>query len=103
MKTKNLFIALLASSLMGGLITLGGYKLFLEPKSLQSFETNQNTVFARYYDKDTTAFTVPEGLNFVYASTVVRPTVVHVRCSYDDAQMNKKTIRTIMTHFSILF
>lgn len=90
MKTKNLFFALLVSSLLGGAITLGGYKLFLEPKTLESFESNQNTIFARYYDKDTTAFTVPEGLNFVYASTIVRPTVVHVRCSYENVIGNNK-------------
>jgi len=83
MKTKNLFVALLLSSLLGGVVTLGGYKLFLEPKSLQSFEGNQNAVFARYFDKDTLAAVVPEGLNFVSASNIVRPTVVHVKCSYD--------------------
>ncbi len=87
MKTKNLFFALLFSSLLGGVITLGGYKLFLEPKTLQSFEGNQNAVFARYFDKDTTAVVVPEGLNFVSASNIVRPTVVHVKCSYDAKAM----------------
>lgn len=83
MKTKNLFFALLISSLLGGILTLGGYKLFLEDKTFQSFENNQNTVFARYFDKDTTGITVPEGLNFVYASNIVRPTVVHVKCTYE--------------------
>lgn len=88
MKTGKLFIALLFSSLVGGIITLSGYKLFLEPKSLQSIENEQNTVFARYFDKDTSGVVVPEGLNFVFAANIVTPTVVHVRCSYEGKTMS---------------
>lgn len=87
MKTSNLFAALVVSSLLGGAITLGGYKLFLEPKGFESFEKNQNTLFARYYDKDTTGITVPAGLNFVFASNVVRPTVVHIKSTYNASAM----------------
>jgi Do/DeqQ family serine protease len=83
MKIRNLFLALLLSSIFGGLITLGGYKLFLEPKNIQSFEQNQNSVFARYFDNDTSNIVVPEGLNFIYASNIVRPTVVHIKVTYE--------------------
>ncbi|MFN0048187.1 MAG: Do family serine endopeptidase [Cytophagales bacterium] len=88
MKTSKLFISLLISSFFGGVISLGGYKLFLEPKSLQTFEGNQNAIFARYFDKDTNGVVVPEGLNFVSASNIVRPTVVHVKCMYEAKAVN---------------
>ncbi len=83
MKTSRLFAALLFSSLLGGILTLGGYKFFIETKTFQSFDSDQKAVFARYLDKDTTGVVVPEGLNFVYASNIVRPTVVHVKCTYE--------------------
>lgn len=85
MKNKSIFLSLLLSSLLGGAITLGGYKLLLEPRHSQSFESEQNAVFARYFDKDTSGVVVPEGLNFVYASNIVRPTVVHVKTTYATA------------------
>jgi Do/DeqQ family serine protease len=79
MKIQNIVFALMFSSVIGGAITLGGYKLFLEPNRLQSFENQQNTIFARYNEKDTSGVVVPEGLNFIYASNIVRPTVVHIK------------------------
>jgi serine protease Do len=85
MKIRNLFFVMIFSSMIGGGLTLGGYKMFLEKQQLQSFENQQNTTFARYLDKDTTGVVVPEGLNFIYASNVVRPTVVHIKSSYASA------------------
>ena len=91
MKIRNLVFAMMFSSVIGGAITLGGYKLFLEKQELQSFDNQQNALFTRYYDKDTAGTIVPEGLNFIYASNIVRPTVVHIKSSYASAGTSGQT------------
>lgn len=82
MKTRTLIFGFLFSSLLGGVISLAGYILFVEKKDFQSFEQNQNALFARYY-ADTTQQAVPQGLNFIAASNIVRPCVVHVKTTYE--------------------
>lgn len=86
---KNILTLTLASAL-GGAASLGGYKLFLEDKhTYQSFENEQTAVFARYMKNDTAATVIPEGLNFIHASNVVRPTVVHIKSTYEIKQQQR--------------
>ncbi|MDX2191472.1 MAG: Do family serine endopeptidase [Bacteroidota bacterium] len=90
MKNAGSFARTILASLIGGALTLGGYLIFVDKKEYQSFDTNQKTLFARYYDKDTSGAVVPEGLNFIYASNIVRPTVVHVKTTYEPTGGSQK-------------
>lgn len=91
MKIRNLFFAMIFSSVLGGIVTLGGFKLFIENNQLQTLQEQQNTVFARYLEKDTTGIVIPEGLNFIYASNIVRPTVVHIKSTFTNVGTNGGT------------
>lgn len=79
---RQIYVAMLFCSLLGALIALGGYTL-LNPQedNFKSFEERQNVRFSSYV-ADTTAYVVPEGLNFVYAAEVATPGVVHIRSKY---------------------
>ncbi|MDX2195049.1 MAG: Do family serine endopeptidase [Cytophagales bacterium] len=84
MNSGKTFLSLLVASLIGGVLTLGGYKIFFDNKQYQSFDAQQKSVLARYYVNDTSGVVVPQGLNFIYASNVVRPTVVHIKTTYPE-------------------
>ncbi len=87
MSKRNLFFAMIFSSVFGGIIAIGGYTLLVEPDETQFVPTSQvspasftNFIF------DTTDFVVPEGLNFVYAAKSSTNSVVHIRTRYDGGQ-----------------
>ncbi|TAH26628.1 MAG: Do family serine endopeptidase [Cytophagales bacterium] len=77
------FVSVLAASILGGVATLYGYKTYVEQPTFQTFNQNQPSYFAKF-DYDTSKSVVPEGLNFIYASDVVRPSVVHIRTYYEN-------------------
>jgi len=82
MNTRKLFATLFLAALFGGLIAVGTVKVLEVPQDQQIQPTEQvdNIKFSSLLeDKD---FTVPEGLNFVYAAEVSTPAVVHIRSSY---------------------
>jgi hypothetical protein len=80
MSRKQYFIGLIVASIFGGLIVLGGYKIFDKEKSPQydTFEDRQNVKFSSF-SSDTTGYDIPEGLNFVQSARLVTPGVVHVK------------------------
>ncbi|NJN24968.1 MAG: Do family serine endopeptidase [Cyclobacteriaceae bacterium] len=78
MNRKQMFIGLLFASLFGGMVALGGYKLFeKEPPATFQSPIDNSFRFSNYL-KDS-SFIVPEGLNFVYAAELVTPRVVHIK------------------------
>lgn len=82
MNKRQLLVTVLFASLFGGLVALGGFKLFFEtPVPTQNTSANQ----VRYakYNFDTSSYIVPEGLNFVAAAEVATPAVVHIKSSYE--------------------
>jgi serine protease Do len=81
MNTKKLVLAVLLASFLGGILSLGGYKFFIEDKSYQSIEKHQQVRFSNYV-KDTNVV-VPQGMNFTYAADAVRPAVVHIKTLYE--------------------
>jgi Do/DeqQ family serine protease len=86
MNRKFFILGLLLASVLGGLISIAGFKFFNTPEKVyESFEQKQNVRFSNYL-KDT-AIIVPEGLNFIYAAERVRPAVVHIKTSYDATAM----------------
>lgn len=78
MNRRQLMVGLLFASLFGGIVALGGYKLFEKenPSYLQS-PPNSNVKFTNYLNDS--SFIVPAGLNFVYAAELVTPRVVHIK------------------------
>lgn len=82
MNKRQLLVTVLFASLFGGLVALGGFKLFYAEN--MPVENSQNSM-VRYakYNFDTSSYTVPEGLNFVAAAEVATPSVVHIRSTYE--------------------
>lgn len=81
MNKKTFIIAIILSSIFGGLIALAGFKLLSsEVRTYNSIDERQNVKFSSLLSD--TAFTVPAGLNFVYAAEQVVHGVVHIKSSY---------------------
>ena len=87
MNKRQLMVGLVFASLFGGIVALGGYKLFEKekPSYIQNSE-NKNVLFSSYLDDS--SFVVPEGLNFVYAAELATPTVVHIKSTMSATARN---------------
>ncbi len=84
MNRSLLFISMLMAAILGGIIAVFGVRYFSPPAStLGGAATNdqQAVNFTRYLPD--TNYTVPEGLNFVYAANSVTPAVVFIRSSFN--------------------
>ncbi len=81
MSKKQFIAGILFAAFLGGLFALGGFKLFEKDQPrYDTYQQNQNVRFSSLLSD--TSFTVPEGLNFVYAAEVATPTVVHIKSTY---------------------
>ena len=82
MGKKNLLFAMVASSFMGGFLALGGFMLMQPNPNPIVIPAAQGKIdrpaALTSYQLDTTAFVVPEGLNFVTAARKSTPAVVHI-------------------------
>jgi hypothetical protein len=87
MSKTQFILGLLFASVLGGIVALAGFRFFNEEKVAESFEQKQNVRFSSYFAD--TSFTVPEGLNFIYAAERVRPAVVHIKTSYEATAYGK--------------
>ena len=73
MTTRNIFFAMILSSVLGGAIAIGGYSLIAPAPGIVVPANNDdpsNVSFTNYVF-DSTDFVVPEGLNFVYAAKAI--------------------------------
>ncbi len=80
MGKRQLIMAMLASSLLGGLIVLLGMSV-LGGGSSSTTPLQGNTIATARYDEVNTAprnYVVPEGINFIKASSESVPAVVHI-------------------------
>ncbi len=78
MSRNQLIVGLVFASVFGGIVALGGYKLF-EKENPSYIPSPQNSkVQLSSYIEDS-SFIVPAGLNFVYAAELVTPRVVHIK------------------------
>ncbi len=78
MNKRQLILGLLLASILGGIIALGGYKLFEDDRPTYIQAPTQNKVLFSSYVSDS-SYVVPEGLNFVYAARIATPAVVHIK------------------------
>lgn len=84
-----MFLTVFLASVFGGLIALGSYNLFFQPKVNQPDPiSNESVRFAKLL-ADTNSYTVPEGLNFVFAAETTTPSVVHIKSSYSANRSNQ--------------
>lgn len=81
-KTRNLAFMLVLAAFLGAILSIAGYKFFIEEKRYESIEDKQNARLANYME-DTSSVVVPEGLNFIHAAKEVRPAVVHIKTYYE--------------------
>jgi len=88
MSTRSFIAGLLMSSVLGGLVALGVYKL-TEKEAPQAAPSaiGQPVQFTNFLADS--SFIVPEGLNFVYAAEVATPAVVHIRSAVSMASANQ--------------
>lgn len=82
MHNRKIFLALILSSFLGGVIALGGYSLIV-PEGLKVNDMEASNVRFTNYVFDSADFVVPEGLNFVYAAKSATPAVVHIKTIYN--------------------
>jgi serine protease Do len=85
MNMGNSFGKLILASTLGGVITLGAYKIFVPEKHYTSYG-NEDVFRNASYTIDSTKVTVPAGLNFIAAAEVVTPAVVHVKVLFEAKQ-----------------
>ncbi|MFY0689239.1 MAG: Do family serine endopeptidase [Cyclobacteriaceae bacterium] len=86
MSNKNLFLSMMLSSIVGGVVAIGGYQLLAPPIQpvIQTIPASQESSAAfTNYNFDTTGAIVPEGLNFVFAAKSSTEGVVHIRTTID--------------------
>ena len=89
MSKKHFYLGLILAALIGGLVAVGGFYLAQENRSLELSSLTpsaerQNVRFSSYINP--ADFTVPDGLNFVYAAQVSTPAVVHIRSKMESSQ-----------------
>ncbi len=89
MNKSQFFFGLVFASFLGAVLAIGGMKYFVNaPEPIVNQQDNSLGHFTSYFeDKD---FTVPDGLNFVYAAEVSTPTVVHIRSTYEGKRYNNQ-------------
>lgn len=83
MNKRNIVLAMVLSSFLGGILAIGGYVIVQPaPQNMIVPTAGVNPVSFTNYVFDSTDFVVPEGLNFVYAAKAATPAVVHIRTKY---------------------
>lgn len=85
MKPRFLFLLMLLSSFLGGLLTLIGYWLFFDSSKTNAQNHAQNVQFSKVFDKKNGEMYIPDGLNFVYAAQKATPAVVHIKTYFNGA------------------
>lgn len=82
MSKKDFYFSIILAALIGGLVSVGGVYLTQDQQAaeFERLQERQNVRFSSYIDP--ADFTVPEGLNFVYAAETTTPAVVHIRSKY---------------------
>jgi len=88
MTRKQLIFSFLFASVFGGIVALGGYKLFEKDQPTFIEAPNQNVKFSNYINDS--SYVVPDGLNFVFAAELVTPSVVHIKSSVTTTNRNSQ-------------
>lgn len=86
MTGRKFILSILVASFLGGALALGGYQLMKEDQPLPSTKPYQEQAvkLSNYYSD--TSFTIPEGLNFVYAAEKATKAVVHIKSVFKGSE-----------------
>ncbi len=89
---RQFLLSILLASILGGIVTVAGFKLFTDNNSqFQSIEDRQNGRLSNFlFDS---SFTVPAGINFVYAAKAATPAVVFIRSTYFGKRSSSKSFK----------
>ena len=90
MNKKQFLFGLLFSSLLGGVVAVGGYKLLEPENAVPTISVEDQNVRFSNYSMDTSEVVIPQGLNFVFASKIVTPAVVHIRTVYEHQSQSNR-------------
>lgn len=87
MTARKLFFTMILSSLIGGVVAIGGYSILYPSTEIENQGDYQNSASVSFtnYVFDSADFVVPEGLNFVYAAKSATPAVVHIKTTYSSS------------------
>ena len=85
MSKKSLILAMIFSSLFGGIAAVVGFSIIAPKETIIRSAPNQaNPVSLANYIFDSADFVVPDGLNFIFAAKNATNSVVHIRTTYRD-------------------
>lgn len=99
MNKKNLIVAMIFSSVFGGVIALIGYSLIApQPQRVQQV-ADRNPMALTNYVFDSADFVVPEGLNFVFAAKNATPSVVHIRTIYSGTSSSQSRFNDMFREY----
>ncbi|MCG8340982.1 MAG: Do family serine endopeptidase [Cytophagales bacterium] len=81
---RQFFIGTMVAAWIGGVVAVGGYRFWGYKESRTVVYKSENLQPQTHLTNllDDSSFTVPQGLNFIYASEVATPAVVHIQCTY---------------------
>jgi serine protease Do len=83
MNKKQFIVGIILAAFLGAVLAIGGFSFFIKQQMPSATPQAQTTSFKfSKYVPDSTVI-VPEGLNFVSAAEKVRPTVVHIKTTYN--------------------
>lgn len=91
MKAKHIVLLALVTSLLGGAVSIFGYKYLIGERYIYSVQNRPPAVLSNY-STDTTSVVVPEGLNFINAADAARPAVVHIKTSYEPKSQGQQKV-----------
>ncbi|MEO9872858.1 Do family serine endopeptidase [Ekhidna sp.] len=85
MSKRSFIMAMVFSSLFGGIVAVVGFSLIApNHRIIQTTGNTSSPVSLTNYVFDSSDFVVPEGLNFVFAAKNATPSVVHIRTTYKE-------------------
>ncbi|MCV9388065.1 Do family serine endopeptidase [Reichenbachiella ulvae] len=82
MSTRKNFIGMIAASLIGGVVAIGGYHILIDNEVVEPVNPPKQEVQFSNFSNSPKA-SVPAELNFVDAAKVVTPGVVHIRSTVE--------------------
>lgn len=90
MQVNKSILTLGLSAVLGGAVALGGYKLFIDDHNYETFEQRQRYFLSNYLSDTSAAANLPGSVNFVMASDLTRPAVVHIKTYYTQKDMGQQ-------------
>jgi len=116
MSTGKIFFSMLLASLIGGAVSIAGYKYFIADERSQSFLERQQVVLSKFSNaegktkdlsdeqpqkKSERNYEIPAELNFVDAAEKVTPAVVHIKTTYNGsaASYGRNSLEDMMKEF----